>query len=208
MWTVVGHSRTQETLKVEAVVQIQEESSRNKSQSGRVLSEALGVGVPLGEDVGAAQKEAVETKFVATKLSMGNASESDLKEALGLNDPTVLSKCIAEPMKEMEREWLANASDTDWANFKYVCHCRARNAAEIPLHVRETFRLGHYHGGSITESEYDTGHDTMDLAAFCELEVSKLAGLGPHHVAAIRLYTSDSFRLFNAAMRLRQVWHI
>ena len=191
VWKVVGVNRVQKDLKVEVIAQTQPHRTPASAPAAPVTT----------------QKEAPEPKFSATQLSMGNASESDLNEALGLNDPAVLSQCIAEPLKTMEREWLASGSDTDWANFKYVCRGRARQGEHIPLHVRETFRAGQYHGGSITEDEYDTGHDGMDLAAFCELEAAKLAGLRPHHVAAIRLYTSDSFMLFNSAMRQRVCPH-
>ena len=117
---------------------------------------------------------------MVSDLTMGNASESDLNQAIGLDDPAVLARCIAEPLTEMLREWRENGSDTDWVNFKYVCHGRARFDADVPLHVRETFRTGKYHGGSITEDEYDAGHDAWDLDAFCELEAAKLAGLGRH----------------------------
>ena len=141
------------------------------------------------------------SRFMATKLTFGSASESDLAQAIGLDDPGVLAQCIAEPLKEMAREWYENGSDADWSNFRYVCHGKARARAAVPLHVRETFRTGVYHGGSVSEEEYDAGHDGWDLAAFCQLETAALAGLGLHHVGAIRLYTSDSYPLFNAPMR-------
>ena len=141
------------------------------------------------------------SRFMATKLTFGSASESDLAQAIGLDDPGVLAQCIAEPLKEMAREWYQNGSDADWSNFRYVCHGKARERAAVPLHVRETFRTGIYHGGSVSEEEYDAGHDGWDLAAFCQLEAAVLAGLGLHHVGAIRLYTSDSYPLFNAPMR-------
>ena len=88
-----------------------------------------------------------------------------------------------------------------------MCHGRARCESDIPAHVHETFKSGIYHGGSILQEEYDAGHDGWDLSDFCSLEAAELADLHAHHVAAIRVYTSDSFGLFNGPMRSKQCPH-
>ena len=72
---------------------------------------------------------------------------------------------------------------------------------DIPDHVRLSFQTGKYHGGDITESEYDTGNAGKKLADFHKHEFSVLAGLLIWHVLVLRLYTSSSFRLFNAPLR-------
>ena len=138
-------------------------------------------------------------KFAASKLIFGHASDSDLLEKIGLEDFEILSACIRDPLRAMEDEWFRNSSDTDWANFNYVVHGRGRK--DVPAHVRETFRIGVYHGGTICEADYDTGHDDMTLDDFCALEIARLAGLKPPHVVSIRLYTSDSYNLFNSFLR-------
>ena len=88
-----------------------------------------------------------------------------------------------------------------------MCHGRARRESDIPAHVRETFKTGMYHVGSITQDDYDAGHDGWDLSDFCSLEAAVLADLQEYHVAAIRTYTSDSYGLFNGPMRSRQCPH-
>ena len=149
-----------------------------------------------------------DPKFVATtKLRMGQSSESDLNHSIGFHKSKVLSECIADPLAAMHKEWQDHGTDKDFANFIYICHGRARCESDIPTHVRETFRTGKYHGGSISQEDYDAGHDGWDLSGFCALEAAVLADLQGYHVAAIRAYTSDSFSLFNEPMHSRQCPH-
>jgi hypothetical protein len=85
------------------------------------------VGKETGQGGTVPNAKATENRFaMVSDLTMGNASESDLNQAIGLDDPAVLARCIAEPLTEMLREWRENGSDTDWVNFKYVCHHRRR----------------------------------------------------------------------------------
>ena len=46
-----------------------------------------------------------------------------------------------------------------------------------------------------------SGHNGWELQQFLDLPSSRQAGLQREHVIALRLYTSDSFRLFNNGMR-------
>jgi hypothetical protein len=46
-----------------------------------------------------------------------------------------------------------------------------------------------------------SGHEGWELQQFLDLPSSRQAGLQREHVIALRLYTSDSFRLFNNGMR-------
>ncbi len=46
-----------------------------------------------------------------------------------------------------------------------------------------------------------SGHEGWELQQFLDLPSSRQAGLQREHVLALRLYTSDSFRLFNNGMR-------
>ena len=196
-WVVEGCACAQPAARVEAL--LQKNTWWSPLPNRAPATDARG---DLADGNGRSEVQRPESsRFMATKLTFGSASESDLAQAIGLDDPGVLAQCIAEPLKEMAREWYENGSDADWSNFRYVCHGKARARAAVPLHVRETFRTGVYHGGSVSEEEYDAGHDGWDLAAFCQLETAALAGLGLHHVGAIRLYTSDSYPLFNAPMR-------
>ena len=101
----------------------------------------------------------------------------------------------------MKKEFLEKGSKRDIANFMYITSGSARVQDDIPEHVKETFLVSKYHGGPIVEAEYDMGHDKMDLDDFVNHETSRAAGLKRHHVAAIRLYTSDSYVLFNGPIR-------
>ena len=57
------------------------------------------------------------------------------------------------------------------------------------------------HACTYTHTHTHTGHDGWELQQFLDLASSRQAGLQREHVIALRLYTSDSFRLFNAGMR-------
>jgi hypothetical protein len=182
---------------------------RRRTGAGTDASSAGAAALTPPEAEGAGEEEAggAGPKFAATRLQLGSASESDLNASLGLDDVAVLAQCIARPLDEMADEWFQHGSDTDYANFQYVVHGRACDLDHVPAHVRESFRLGWYHGGSITQAEYDAGHAGMRLADLSAMPIATLAGLQLHHVAAIRLYTTDSYCLFNDPMRAREKPH-
>jgi len=142
-----------------------------------------------------------DCRFVGQKLLLAEAHNSDLKECLGLDNTKEFGLLMQNPLKSMKQEWHKNGSKTDIANYNYVTISMARKDEDIPEHVKRTFHLGVYHGGPIVEADYDTDHDNMDLQDFVDHDISLAAGLKAHHCASLRLYTSDSFILFNRPIR-------
>ena len=132
---------------------------------------------------------------------MGSSDQSDLKEALGFSDVREFGKAMLDPKAAMMKEWLQNGSPQDMANWEYVANGTARDDRDIPEHVKEFIRQGKYHGGKLKREDFDTDHDGMDLQDFVDHPDSKDAGLLDHHVIAARLYTTDSYTLFNGPMR-------
>jgi len=141
-----------------------------------------------------------ESKYAAVRLILGSPERSDLKECVGLEDPFECAELLKNPLKAMKQEWAAAGGEDDMANFEYVVRGTV-SPDEYPAHVTESLQTGVYHGGAIAEGEFDTGHEGMDLRDFVNHEVSRFAGLQEHHVAAIRLYTSSSYPLYNQPMR-------
>jgi len=199
-------SERQEFAKKEAEMREQlqgklDEEKRELDEEKRRFEETL-VAKKRGEEeklVPDAQSVS-ENKYAAIRLILGSPEHSDLKECLGLDDPFEFSELLKNPLKAMRREWMAAGSENDQANFDYVCRGTVA-PDEYPDHVKESLRTGVYHGGAIADGEFDTGHQGMDLKDFTNHEISRLAGLQDHHVAAIRLYTSSSYPLFNQPMR-------
>jgi len=136
-------------------------------------------------------------KFAAVHLIMGRADQSVLKIEIGLDDDFEFGSLMRDPLRSMDQEWRSNGSNTDMANFTYITEGRARNPDDIPEHTKQELKSP----GGPTESDFDAGHDGMTASDFQELEESKTAGLRLHHVVALRLYTSNSYRLFNEPMR-------
>jgi hypothetical protein len=60
--------------------------------------------------------------------------------------------------------------------------------------------------GSVT-NDYDFGNKGKTLHDFSHAEAAVVAHLNEVHVAALRLYTTSSFRLFNQGLRDRQSPH-
>ena len=57
-------------------------------------------------------------------------------------------------------------------------------------------------GNSGAEEHKDTGHDGWDLAQFHAKKESVMAELSKAEVAALRLYTSSTFRVINGPLRV------
>jgi len=142
-----------------------------------------------------------DRRFVGIELVLGEAACSDLKECLGLENDLEFGQLMQNPLESMKQEWLKNGSKTDIANYIYVTTGTACAAEDIPEHVKQTFLLGVYHGGTIVKADYDIRHDNMVLQDFVNHDISNTAGLKAHHCASLRLYTSDSFTLFNRPIR-------
>jgi hypothetical protein len=142
-------------------------------------------------------------KFCARKISVGSSAVSakGLRSAVGLEDDNVLANMLKDPEHTIECEILVAGDKDDIDNFYSVKDGTSGKWDDTPDHVKLSFQTGNYHGGDITESEYDTGNTGKKLADFHKHEASVLAGLVIWHVLVIRLYTSNSFRLFNAPLR-------
>jgi hypothetical protein len=67
--------------------------------------------------------------------------------------------------------------------------------------VKRDIKRGNYHGGSLEKDDYDAGHAGMILEDFVQDENSVVAKLKRHHVLVLRLYTSNTYRLFNGPLR-------
>jgi hypothetical protein len=156
-------------------------------------------------------------KFCARKISVGSSAVSakGLRSAVGLEDNHVLANMLKDPEHTIECEILVAGDKDDIDNFYSVKDGTSGKQDDMPDHVKHSFQTGQYHGGSITESDYDAEYDKDDkgdnvgpnlragkkLEYFHEHETSALAGLLIWHVLVLRLYTSSSFRLFNAPLR-------
>jgi hypothetical protein len=142
-------------------------------------------------------------------------SAKGLRSAIGLEDDKVLANMMKDPEHTIECEILVAGDKDDIENFYSVKNGTSGNSDDIymPDHVKRSFQTGKYHGGDITESDYDAEYDKDDkekvhnlrkgktLADFQKHESSALAGLLLWHVLVLRLYTSKSYGLFNAPLR-------
>lgn len=184
----------------------QEEDEKNKIDAQ--LQDLKSPDLPTAVNIftGALMGHFAESKYAAIRLILGSPERSDLRECLGLEDAFEFGELLKNPLKAMKNEWYAAGGDNDRANFDYVVRGTV-DPAEYPEHVQESLRTGVYHGGQIQQGEFDTGHDGMDLKDFTNHENSRAAGLQDHHVAAIRLYTSSSYPLYNKPMRESQTPH-
>jgi len=178
------------------------ESGETSAVHQQVTSEEMAAVIAMWQEVGDS-----DDKFTASKLSLGNPDDSDLREILGLEDNVIFGNGMEDPVKAMKLEWRERGSEKDWANFRYVLEGVACDPEWVPEHVKESLLSGVYHGGSLSAADFDAGHEGWELQQFLELPSSQQAGLQREHVVALRLYTSDSFRLFNAGMRTKTKPH-
>lgn len=146
-----------------------------------------------------------EPKFQIRKIEFGKSKDAaaGLKEFIGLDDTITFSMVWEDPLRSMRREWFANGSARDTANFKYVVDGIACSDEHLPQHVRTSIAEGKYHGGTLAKDEFDAGHSGMTLEDFVNHATCQHANLKPFHVAALRLYTSCSYPLFIQPLRNR-----
>jgi hypothetical protein len=105
----------------------------------------------------------------------------------------------------MTKEIQTHGSEEDQANWKYIVDGRAQ--VDIPAHAQRDIEKGYYHGGPLRMEDYDANHHGWTLQQFTDLPESKLAQLERHHVAALRLYTTSTYRLLNNPLRARRLPH-
>jgi hypothetical protein len=128
-------------------------------------------------------------------------SAKGLRSAVGLEDDTVLANCLKDPEHTIECEILVAGDKDDIDNFYSCKDGKSGNWDDIPDHVKHSIQTGQYHGGSFSEADYDTNNAGKTLENFHNDPISKLACLLIWHVLVLRLYTSTTYRLFNAPLR-------
>jgi hypothetical protein len=139
----------------------------------------------------------------AIKIAVASSAVSakGLRSAVGLEEEDVLVNMNKDPDLTIECEILVVGDQDDIDNFYSVKDGTSGKSEDIPDHVKHSFQKGYYHGGPITESEYDTNNTGKKLADFHKHEFSVLACLKMWHVLVLRLYTSSSYKLFNNPLR-------
>jgi hypothetical protein len=122
-----------------------------------------------------------------------NLEPSDRLLMIQRETASVTAELLAD-MKSKSAVWLLNQeSPAQFSaelqrNAHYVLHERARTERVLG-------------NNGVEGVEKDTGHDGWDLARFHAEEPSRMAQLTPAEVAALRLYTSSTFRVINGPLR-------
>lgn len=120
------------------------------------------------------------------------ASALGIAEVLGIEyTPRTAEAAIEDMRKELEiavRHGVQGASDVDKRNLEYVLD-EAASSVEV---------LGN-NGVRVLR---DVGHAGQRLDDFCDMEEARAANLHKGEVAALRLYTTSTFRLINDPLRL------
>ena len=123
------------------------------------------------------------TKFVAPAIRLGTGAQAaiGLPQLMGVDDATI-GGYQQHPMAAIEREFMQNGNEEDKKNFATVLDGTYRNPPD-----KKTGKLD------------DTPQKTIDeLMQYPDVLT---AGLGRHHVLALRLYTTKSFESINKPMR-------
>jgi len=174
---------------------------RRGSFRSRQVEEALISIIPEKED------DAIERKFVATKLIFGKASTSagGLVAALGVKDEELRGSSI----DAIKAEWDKSGTDEDKGNFQYVAYGTACDHANFPEHMKKQVSTGFYHGGRLEDPQLDIdfGNNAMKLEDFAKCPAARIAKLTTVEVLCIRLYTTSSFGCFNKPLRTSQKPH-
>eukprot|EP00290_Baffinella_frigidus_P055767 CAMPEP_0180373084 /NCGR_PEP_ID=MMETSP0989-20121125/21054_1 /TAXON_ID=697907 /ORGANISM="non described non described, Strain CCMP2293" /LENGTH=444 /DNA_ID=CAMNT_0022369931 /DNA_START=30 /DNA_END=1364 /DNA_ORIENTATION=+ len=149
------------------------------------------------------------SKFVARELILGDPSHAaeGLKEMLGLNNLAVFGNLLKQSVDAIETEFCDHGNEHDRENLRYCLYGIAQDPDWIPGRVKIDILKGFYHGGALSEGDYDMGHEGMTLDDFVKHPRSKLGKLGREHVLALRLYTTSSFSKFNEPLRKREKPH-
>lgn len=145
---------------------------------------------PLPIPVGATSKEKkrrreTKKKFIAPALRLGNAgaAATGLAHLMGIDDETI-GRFHQEPMVAIEREFLQGfpqCNEQDKRNFYSILDGTYQNPPD--------------ESGKIDTTPQKTIEELM------QCEEVRTAGLGRHHVVALRMYTTSSFVSINAPLR-------
>lgn len=152
------------------------------------------------DDEGGGGATATGDKFIV--IAFGEAQDA----ALGIEKLLGLSKQdrIAGEAKGLDaiREDIQRAgSKEDQDNLKYILEGVAQKEEDLPPHVIQDYGNGFYHGGKISKGDYDKGHGGMTFQDFMQHKHVVEASLTEAEVCATRLYTTNSYRLYNSPLR-------
>lgn len=149
----------------------------------------------------AAKGVVVEAKFEARMLIFGasSAAAGGIEELLGVEEEDIAAG--RDALEAMSKEFATHGSKSDQDNWKYVIEGVAQDEACIPPHVQAEIDQGEYHGGKVEKGDFDRNHGGMRLSDFVKQPHAKLAKLKEWHVAALRIYTTNSFRKLNGPLR-------
>uniref|UniRef100_A0A7S4NVV3 Mono(ADP-ribosyl)transferase n=1 Tax=Guillardia theta TaxID=55529 RepID=A0A7S4NVV3_GUITH len=156
----------------------------------------------MAEDVGMAPGGAEAGKYVAAELKLGAVQESTLgvRHFLGLSQ-SEYGELLVDGVAGIVREIEEHGEQSDIDNLRYILAGTAGDEKWIPPHVKAQLASRQYHGGAIEEEDYDYLHRGMTLEDFLHHPHSVRAKLSKENVLALRLYTSDTFRLINKYLR-------
>ena len=157
------------------------------------IEDAAGTLVPLSAVLAAqcaslaSGARVTSTKFEVRRLITGRPIDAALGVIAFCNVPEEeVWAGMSEGVAAIEREFHQHGTDADRKCLQYVLHGR-------------TGDLAHY---KWPNGFMDEGRPAgLALADFCTDASAQLAGLRPHHVAALRLYTSAAFRSINGHLR-------
>mmetsp|Transcript_57852 Transcript_57852/g.188029 ORF Transcript_57852/g.188029 Transcript_57852/m.188029 type:complete len:573 (-) Transcript_57852:158-1876(-) len=142
-----------------------------------------------------------EAKFEARMLIFGasSAAAGGIEELLGVEEEDIAAG--RDALDAMSKEFATHGSKSDQDNWKYVIEGVAQDEACIPPQVQAEIDQGEYHGGKVEKGDFDRNHGGMRLPDFVKQPHAKLAKLKEWHVAALRIYTTNSFRKLNGPLR-------
>ena len=120
---------------------------------------------------------------------------------IGLNDDMLLGQLLEQGVGAIQTEFEDHGSLQDLENFHYVCYGVAQNQSDMPAHVKDDIEKGTYHGGRLDPYDYDDGHQGWKLQDFLHHEHSVQSNLTKMNVLAARVYTTSSYKRFNAPLR-------
>eukprot|EP00747_Dinoflagellata_sp_TGD_P192645 gnl/TRDRNA2_/TRDRNA2_57751_c0_seq1.p1 gnl/TRDRNA2_/TRDRNA2_57751_c0~~gnl/TRDRNA2_/TRDRNA2_57751_c0_seq1.p1 ORF type:complete len:455 (-),score=84.90 gnl/TRDRNA2_/TRDRNA2_57751_c0_seq1:43-1407(-) len=143
-----------------------------------------------------------EDKFEMRKLVLGQSSDAagGIEGLIGL-DEDELNEMARHGLDGMRKEFEQQGDEKDKANFRYIVDGIALEDDWMPEHVKKSIKDQKYHGGHLAPGDFDMNHKGFRLNDFVDHADAKLAKLKEHHVAALRLYTTNSFRKFNEPLR-------
>lgn len=136
-------------------------------------------------------------KFSAGELVMGQSATAagGLQAAIGLTRDQIVQG-ERDGLEAIKKEIEATGFPEDADTLRYLI-----DGGEFPTKVQESLAAGVYHGGTIAEGEYDTGHAGKPLSWWMQRPEVKAAGLNEPEVVVTRLYSSSTYPRINGPLR-------